>query len=153
MRRPPRKASDGIFAGGMGFNVFYQGVLISIITLAAYFIGHRMEAGVWEIAESADGITMAFLAMSMAEIFHAYNMRSHDSIFRLRTHNMLLFGTMILSLLLTSAVIFIPALSGLFGFESIDLKEYLVALALAFSIIPLVEIIKAVQRKIGKNKN
>mgnify|MGYP003376601469 FL=1 len=66
---------------------------------------------------------------------------------------MLLFGTMILSLLLTSAVIFIPALSGLFGFESIDLKEYLVALALAFSIIPLVEIIKAVQRKIGKNKN
>ena len=112
-----------------------------------------MEAGVWEIAESADGITMAFLAMSMAEIFHAYNMRSHDSIFRLRTHNMLLFGTMILSLLLTSAVIFIPALSGLFGFESIDLKEYLVALALAFSIIPFVEIIKAVQRKIGKNKN
>ena len=153
MTRKPRKSNEGIFAGGMGFNVFYQGVLISIITLAAYFIGHRMEAGVWEIAESADGITMAFLAMSMAEIFHAYNMRSHDSIFRLRTHNMLLFGTMILSLLLTSAVIFIPALSGLFGFESIDLKEYLVALALAFSIIPLVEIIKAVQRKIGKNKN
>ena len=150
MTRKPRKSNEGIFAGGMGFNVFYQGVLISIITLAAYFIGHRMEAGVWEIAESADGITMAFLAMSMAEIFHAYNMRSHDSIFRLRTHNMLLFGTMILSLLLTSAVIFIPALSGLFGFESIDLKEYLVALALAFSIIPLVEIIKAVQRKIGK---
>ena len=153
MTRKPRKSNEGIFAGGMGFNVFYQGVLISIITLAAYFIGHRMEAGVWEIAESADGITMAFLAMSMAEIFHAYNMRSHDSIFRLRTHNMLLFGTMILSLLLTSAVIFIPALSGLFGFESIDLKEYLVALALAFSIIPFVEIIKAVQRKIGKNKN
>lgn len=153
MTRKPRKSDEGIFAGDTGFNVFYQGILISIITLAAYFIGHRMEAGVWEIAESADGITMAFLAMSMAEIFHAYNMRSHDSIFRLRTHNMLLFGTMILSLLLTSAVIFIPALSSLFGFETIDLKEYLVALALAFSIIPLVEIVKAVQRKLRKKNS
>ncbi len=142
MSRKPRKSNEGIFANGMGFNVFYQGLMISAITLVAYLIGHFIESGRWEFTNSPDGMTMAFLAMSMAEIFHSYNMRSHKSIFKLKTHNMLLFGTMILSLLLTSAVIFIPALSSLFGFETISLKEYVVALGLAILTIPIVEFIK-----------
>ncbi len=152
MSRKPRKSNEGIFANGLGFNVFYQGIMISAITLAAYFIGHFMESGKWEIAQSADGITMAFLAMSMAEIFHSYNMRSHHSIFKLNTHNMLLFGTMILALILTSAVIFIPALSNLFGFEEISLAEYGVALGLAVLTIPIVEVVKAIQRARRKDK-
>ena len=106
MKRKPRNPSDGIFAGGMGFDVAYQGILVSIVTLAAYFIGHFMEAGVWEITNSPDGITMAFLTMSMAEIFHSYNMRSRTgSIFKLKHHNFYIFGAMVASLLLTSAVI------------------------------------------------
>ncbi len=149
MTRKPRKSNEGIFANGMGFNVFYQGLMISIITLAAYFIGHFMEAGKWEIAQSPDGMTMAFLTMSMAEIFHSYNMRSHNSIFRLKTHNMLLFGTMIVSLLLTTMLIYIPALSNMFGFEEISLLEYAVALGLAFLTIPIVEIVKLIQRKVS----
>jgi Ca2+-transporting ATPase len=46
MRRPPRDANEGIFAGGMGFDIAVQGVLVTLITVAAYFIGHFMEAGV-----------------------------------------------------------------------------------------------------------
>ena len=72
----PRKASDGIFSNGLGFDVAYQGAMVTVLVLAAYFIGHFMESGVWEITQSADGMTMAFLTMSMAEIFHSFNMRS-----------------------------------------------------------------------------
>lgn len=153
MKRKPRNPSDGIFAGGMGFDVAYQGILVSIVTLAAYFIGHFMEAGVWEITNSPDGITMAFLTMSMAEIFHSYNMRSRTgSIFTLKHHNFYIFGAMVASLLLTSAVIYIPFLSEAFQFEHISLQEYVVSLALAFSVIPIVEIIKAIQRAAAKRR-
>lgn len=147
MTRKPRKSDEGIFANGLGFNVAYQGLMVSVITLAAYFIGHYMEAGVWEVTQSADGMTMAFLAMSMAEIFHSFNMRSHGSIFKLRTQNMLLWGTMIFSLALTTLLIFVPALRNLFDFEPISLAEYGVALLLALSTIPIVEIVKLFQRK------
>ncbi len=147
MTRKPRKSDEGIFANGLGFNVAYQGLMVSVITLAAYFIGHFMESGRWEIAESPDGMTMAFLTMSMAEIFHSFNMRSHGSIFKLKTHNMLLWGTMALSLLLTTLLIFVPALRTLFDFEHINLLEYFVALLLAITTIPIVECVKLIQRK------
>ena len=76
MRRKPRSSKEGIFSGGLGTGVVYQGALITLITLGAYFIGHYMETGLWEITTSGHGMTMAFLTMSMAEIFHSFNMRS-----------------------------------------------------------------------------
>ena len=76
MRRKPRDAKAGIFSDGMGVDIAYQGVLVTILTIASYFIGHFMETGNWEITNSAHGMTMAFLTMSMAEIFHSFNMRS-----------------------------------------------------------------------------
>ena len=53
---------------------------------------------------------------------------------------------------MTTVVIYVPFLSNAFGFESIDLGEYAVALALAFAIIPLVEIVKAIERAYDKKK-
>ncbi len=152
MERKPRSPKDGIFSGGLGVDVLYQGVLVTVITLAAYFIGHYMEAGVWEIANSADGMTMAFLTMSMAEIFHSFNLRSQrKSILHMKHHNIFLIGGMALSLILTTAVIYIPGVNTAFGFEHISIPEYLVALGLAFLIIPVVEVVKFFQRKFGKN--
>ena len=149
MHRAPRSSDEGIFAGGMGVSAAYQGVAVTILTLAAYFIGHFLEAGRWEIVQSADGMTMAFLTMSMAEIFHSYNLRSqYGSIISLKTHNLYLFGAMLLSLLLTAAVIYIPPVAALFGFESISLLEYAVAMGLAVRIIPIVELVKLVQRRV-----
>ena len=151
MSRPPRNAKDGIFAGGMAVDIAYQGLMVTIITLAAYFIGHYIESGVWEVTNSADGMTMAFLAMSMAEIFHSFNMRSQrGSVFRLKSHNKLLWASMLLSLLLTTAVIYIPFLSDAFNFEHISVLEYGVAMGLAVCVIPIVEVIKALQRRFGK---
>ncbi len=153
MQRQPRNPKDGIFANGMGFDVVLQGVTVAIICLAAYFVGHYMEAGVWEIANSADGMTMAFLALSMTEIFHSFNMRSlHKSIFRMGSRNKFLWGAMLFSLLSTSAVIFVPFLANAFGFETISLAEYLVSMLLAFAIVPVVEIEKIFERRRMRKK-
>ena len=154
MKRKPRDSKDGIFAGGMGIHVVLQGVFVTIITLAAYFVGHYMEAGVWEFTDSADGMTMAFLALSMAEIFHSFNMRSlNKSIFKMGRQNLFLWGAMILSIVCTTAVIYVPFLSNAFGFEHISFAEYAVAILIALTIIPLVEISKVFQRMAEKRKN
>ena len=95
----------------MGFDIVFQGVVITILTMAAYFLGHYMEAGVWEITESPDGMTMAFLTLSMVEIFHSFNMRSRrHSIFALPRQNKYLVWSFIASLVCTTVVIYVPAL-------------------------------------------
>ncbi len=156
MSRPPRNSKDGIFSGGVGFDIFYQGLFVTGLTLAAYFIGHYIEAGVWEITNSPDGMTMAFLTMSMCEIFHSLNMRSQRGSTVAMTfkgsHNVYLFGSCLMSLLMTTVVIYVPFLANAFDFQTIDLMEYAVALALAFAIIPLVEIVKAIERVYDKKK-
>jgi len=148
MQHPPRSAKEGIFARGLGFDVIWQGVLVTVVTLAAYFIGHFMESGVFEVAESPDGMTMAFLTLSMAEMFHSMNMRSRrQSIFRMKHHNKYLIGAMAASLVLTTTVIAVPALAAAFQFESISVAEYLTAMGLGILVIPVVEIVKIFQRR------
>lgn len=150
MTRPPRDSRDGIFSGGMGIDIIYQGILVTIITLASYIIGHCMEVGHFEMPKgiSDDGMTMAFLTMSMCEIFHSFNMRSQrKSVFSLPTHNKVLWAAMIGSLILTTLVLEVPAVANAFGFTTVDWKEYGIALILAFLVIPIVEIVKLFQRK------
>ena len=153
MLRKPRDPKAGVFSDGMGFNIAYQGIMVSILTVASYFIGHYLESGVWEIAQSPDGITMAFLTMSMAEIFHSLNMRSqHNSIFTMKSSNIYLFFAMILALVLTTVVIEVPFIANLFDFEVISFKEYAVAMGLAVSVIPIVELVKWIQRRSSSSK-
>jgi Ca2+-transporting ATPase len=148
MKRNPRDAKAGIFSGGMGFDIAYQGIMVSSLTLLSYFVGHFMESGVWEIANSADGMTMAFLTMSMAEIFHSFNMRSQrKSIFRLPTQNKLLIGASIVTLIATTLVCEVPFLAAAFGFSSVTFAEYVIAIVLGMLVLPIVEIVKFVQRK------
>ena len=153
MDRPPRKASDGIFAGGLGVDIAYQGVLIAVITLASYIIGHCMEAGhfAWPHGVSDDGMTMAFLTMNMCEILHSFNMRSQRrSIFTLSGHNKLLWVAMLAALALTTIVLKVPAIAAAFGFTPVDWNEYAVALGLAILVVPIVELVKLFQRRAGK---
>ena len=160
MRRPPRNSKDGIFAGGLGFDVIYQGVLVTLITITAYLIGASMEfkeaANGWFSAlrtagESGHGMTMAFLTMSMCEIFHSFNMRSQrKSVFTLKGQNKVLWAAMLGSLLLTTLVIEVPFIASAFGFTIIDWTEYGIAMGLAITVIPIVEIVKFIQRSIKK---
>ena len=151
MRRKPRDAKAGIFANGMGFDIAYQGALVSLLVLASYFIGHFLETGTITIENSADGTTMAFLTMSMAEIFHSLNMRSlRGSVFTLGSQNWILNGAAVATLILTTAVCEIPFLANAFGFTPISLVEYAIAIALGVAAFFVVEIVKFFQRKYSK---
>ncbi len=153
MHRAPRDAKAGVFAGGMGFDVVCQGFMISALVLVSYFIGDFMETGSWSIANSEHGMTMAFLTMSMAEIFHSFNMRSQrGSLFGLKGHNMILYLAAIGSLLLTTVICEVPFLANAFGLMPISLTEYAVAIGIGACIIPLVEIIKLIQRTVAKKR-
>lgn len=154
MKRPPRSSSDGIFSGGMAGDIAYQGILITVITLVSYIIGHSMEVGHFAIPHgvSHDGMTMAFLTMSMCEIFHAFNMRSQrKSVFKLG-HNIVLWMAMLGSVALTTIVLEVPAVANAFGFTPVSWNEYAIAIGLAVLIVPIVETVKAFQRKAAKKK-
>lgn len=169
MKRSPRNSKDGIFAGGMGFDVVYQGLMVSVLTLVAYVLGIVMagaDAGIHltfkEILAVNDennfllhqnGMTMAFLTLAMSEIFHSFNMRSRrQSIAKMGSINWYLVGAMILSLVLSTVVIYIPFLAEAFDFAHISLKEYVTALAVSVCVIPIVEVVKAIQRAAEKKK-
>ena len=159
MQRPPRNSKEGIFAGGLFFDIVYQGILVTALTIVSYIIGAFMDpdVGSWDalraLGHSDHGMTMAFLTMSMCEIFHSFNLRSQrKSIFTLKGHNKVLWLAMIGSLLLTTAVLEIPFLANAFGFTPIGLEEYGIAMILAILVIPVVELVKLIQRAIAKNK-
>ena len=153
MTRQPRPKNEGIFAGGLGVNCFIQGVAVSIITLVSYFIGDYVETGHLQIVSSTHGMTMAFLTLSMAELFHSFNMRSLDkSLFSIKGHNKYLLYTLVGAFVLTICVLYIPFLRDAFSFEHISLMEFAIALIMAVLIIPIVEVQKFIQRKIAKKK-
>ena len=156
MKRRPRSARAGIFAGGMGGDIAYQGLMVSVLVLASYFLGHFMESGVWEIPAnglSPEGTTMAFLTMSMAEIFHSLNMRSQrGSLFTMGSRNWALLVSSFAALLLTTLVCEVPFIAAAFDFTTVEFSEYIVAIGLGFLVIPIVEIVKFFQRLAAKKK-
>ena len=153
MSKQPRDTKAGIFADGMGFDVAYQGIVVTILVLISYFIGLHDHIGSFAIADSAHGTTMAFLTMSMAEIFHSFNLRSQrGSIFRLPTQNKNLWFSAVGSLLATTLVCEVPFLANAFGFTAVGVGEYLIAIALGFCIIPIVELVKWIQRRKAAKK-
>ena len=95
MKRKPRKASDGVFAGGMGVDIIFQGIVITALVLASFFAGmYFHNNGVIDITDLLDGIpdpegvTMSFITLSMVEIFHSFNMRSRRaSLFTMKKQN------------------------------------------------------------------
>ena len=157
MQRPPRDSKEGIFAGGLFADIAYQGILVTALTIISYLIGASFEFGTSFFAQLRDlgasdhGMTMAFLTMSMCEIFHSFNLRSQrKSIFSLKGQNKVLWAAMIGSFILTTVLLEVPFLAAAFGFTPIGLTEYGIAIGLAILVIPIVEIVKAFQRKAAK---
>ena len=101
-----------------------------------------------------NGMTMAFLTINLAELFHAISMRTQrGSLMKLKTFNWWLFGALTLTFLLNIALIYVPAFEVLFDFAPINFTEFMIALALAFSVLPVLEVYKFIMRTIDKNKN
>ena len=159
MSRKPRKASDGVFAGNMGVDCIVQGLIITALVLASFFVGVYFDMGYINVADmiagSADeeGVMMAFITLNMVEIFHCFNMRSRRaSLFSMKKQNLWLWGSAALALVLTVIVTVQPSLAAMFFGPGVVLEPRGVAMALflAFLIIPLVEMYKAIMRGIEK---
>ena len=159
MKRKPRNASDGVFAGGMGLDIAFQGIIITLLVLASFFAGVYFDMGYIDIADmiagtaDAEGVTMAFITLSMVEIFHSFTMRSRRaSIFTMKTQNKWLWGAAALALALTVVPVEVDVLANVFGFMPLPPHALLTALGLALLIIPIMEVYKAIMRGIEKNK-
>jgi len=140
MTLPPRDSKEGIFAGGLGIDVIWQGACVSALTLISFFVGNALDDGF--------GTTMAFVTMSMAEIVHSFNLRSREkSVFTLKGHNRVLWLTMVASFLLTALVIFVPFLQSAFSFMPITFWEYVLALVIGALILPISEAVKFIKNK------
>ena len=151
MKRKPRETKEGIFARGLGFGVIYQGIFVAGLTMLSYYLGRYAFDGGSELM----GTSMAFLTLSMAEVFHSFNMRSlKGSIFAIKKQNLILWGASILATALTVLVLQVPFISEkIFALTPLEEGPFFAALGIAFAIIPLVEIVKLIQRAVDKKKN
>ncbi|MCL2810580.1 MAG: calcium-translocating P-type ATPase, PMCA-type [Clostridia bacterium] len=148
MRRKPRPPSEGLFSGGAGSIMVLEGALMGLLILFSYFAGEYIEHGSVSFQQSADGMTMAFLTTNFVEMFRALSARSlHGSIFAMKSVNWWLWGAFVWTFVLTCGVFFIPTFRNLFGLTVIDFKEFMIALGLALSILPVSELIKAYKRR------
>ena len=159
MKRKPRNATDGVFAGGMGLDIAVQGVIITVLVLASFFVGVYFDMGYIDIADmiagtaDEEGVTMAFITLSMVEIFHCFNMRSRRaSLFSMKKQNKWLWGAALLALVLTVVVVEVPFLAEMFGFMELPIEALAWAIGLAFLIIPIMEVYKAIMRAVEKNQ-
>lgn len=143
MNQQPRDSREGIFSGGLGVNIIYQGLLTAGLVLGAFFIARR----VWH-DDPTTAATAAFVTMSICEVVQAYALRSIDkSVFRLGTVNKFIWFALGLSLLATALVVYVPVLAGIFQLAPLGARELLLALGLAASILPIIEAVKWLQRR------
>jgi len=148
MNKKPRKAKASFFDEGMGVNVIFQGTIIGIITLIAYYIGDHI------FHEHALGMTMAFATLAFTELAHSFNVRSIDkSLFSIGVFsNKTLTFAMLGSALLQVIVLLVPQISALFEVKTMNPTQWLIVAGLSLSIIPIVEIQKLIVRLTKKSK-
>jgi len=164
MRRKPRSSDESVFANGAGLDIIIKGIFMAAMILISYFIGTNMGLPESEIAlfkgmsiediKHLNGMTMAFLTTNFTQMFQAFCMRSQtQSIFKLKTKNNWLIGSLIITAILTISVMYIPFLRNAFDLAPISLGEFAIALGLAVLVIPVFELIKVIKKKIAERKD
>ncbi len=148
MKRKPRNSNESVFANGAGFATIVHGLIMAILVLTSFFFGQYLQYNKTGFFESSYGVSMAFITANFIEIFYAICMRSlKGSIFKMKHKNLLLVGSFFVSAVLTLGVIYVPILSQWFELEMVKIEELLIAVGLALVIIPIVELLKLIQRK------
>ena len=142
MERPPRKNTGSLFGDGLGGRILLEGVMIGVLALLAFGIGHvyfDQENGY------AVGRTMAFAVLSLSQLVHAFNMRGEGSLGKLPfCSNKWLLMAFVVGVALQCVVIMMPPLAGIFQAVPLNGEQWLLTAALALAPLPLVELEKAV---------
>lgn len=147
MKQKPRDSRKSIFADGFAASMIFYGVLVGVITLAAYWLGEYVLSN----PNVADGTanTMAFATLVFGELTRAFAVRSETrSIFSIGVFsNSAMNKAFLVSLALQLAVLFIPFLQEIFKVQSLTGMEWLIVILL--SLVPLIvsEITKAFRSK------
>lgn len=143
MKEKPRHKDEDFFAHGLGFTIAWQGIMIGCLTLISYIIGNQQSHAI--------GMTMAFMTLSLAQLFHAFNVKSEKSIFHSHLfNNKYLWGAFAVGVLIQLVVMYTPGLHNVFKLESLSLMNSMIAAGLAFSVIIIVEITKLINRTMKK---
>ena len=144
MERPPRKNTGSLFGDGLGGRILLEGVMIGVLALLAFGIGHvyfDQEDGY------AVGRTMAFAVLSLSQLVHAFNMRGEASLGKLPfCSNKWLLMAFVVGVALQCVVIMMPSLAGIFQVVPLNGEQWLLTAALALAPLPLVELEKAIWR-------
>lgn len=142
MERPPRKNTGSLFGDGLGGRILLEGVMIGVLALLAFGIGHvyfDQEDGY------AVGRTMAFAVLSLSQLVHAFNMRGEGSLGKLLfCSNKFLLMAFVVGVVLQCVVIMMPPLAGIFQVVPLNGEQWLLTAALALAPLPLVELEKAI---------
>ena len=152
MQHKPRGRKSNFFSGGVMGSVVYQGILQGLITLLVYSLAIKFPVHGTYSEIHADALTMSFATLGLIQLFHAFNVKSiHQSIFKVGLFRNKQFNLAILvSLILLASTIVVPGFNQLFHVSHLDAFQWGIVVGCSFMIIPIVEIVKLIQRRIGK---
>ena len=150
MNRKPNKKQKGIFTKGMTWRIVYQGVMIGLLTLAAFIIGLNtrnvpvIDGKTPEEVRVMVAQTMAFIVLALSELVHVFNIRNNrKSLFTSGLFsNLILIGAIALSAGLMFVVLLVPGLRELFGIVMLPAENIIETVCLVFAPVVIVEIFK-----------
>lgn len=155
MTHKPRGRQSNFFDGGVFGAIMYQGVFQTILVLAVYgwglvFPEHHTQAEI-----HADALTMAYATLGLIQLLHAFNVKSvYQSVFKVGLFRNKTFNWAIpVAFILLMATIVVPGLNNLFHVSHLSFTQWLAVIVGSFLIVVLVEIVKAIQRALGKDKD
>ncbi|HEL9645109.1 TPA: cation-translocating P-type ATPase [Streptococcus suis] len=151
MTHKPRGRNSSFFSGGVLSSIIYQGILQTALVLGVYgFALLYPEHSIYEEIH-ADALTMAYVTLGLIQLVHAYNVKSvYQSIFTVGLFKNKLFNWSIpFAFLLLMATIVVPGFSNFFHVSVLSPTQWLVTIIGSGLMVVVVEIVKAVQRKMG----
>ncbi|WP_314257437.1 cation-translocating P-type ATPase [Granulicatella elegans] len=150
MKHPPRGKSSNFLSNGVLPSIYYQGFFEGGVTLFVYWYATHV-AG-WGVPT---GETMAFSSLGLIQLFHAFNVKSvYKSLATVGAFKNKMFNiAIVVSALMLLSVLVVPGLTTVFSVTVLTLEQWLIVLAAAFSIVPFVEIAKAIMRGMGLDKD
>ncbi len=152
MEHKPRGKNSNFFSGGVLSSIIYQGILEAAVVLFVYWSAIQWPVHATYTEIHADALTMSFATLGLMQLFHAFNTKSvHQSLFKVGFFKNKSFNWAILaSFILMMSIIVIPGLNDIFKVAHLDTYQWAVVIGMSFAIIPIVEIVKFIQRKMGK---
>lgn len=150
MKHPPRGKSSNFLSNGVLPSIYYQGFFEGGVTLFVYW--YATHAAGWGVPT---GETMAFATLGLIQLFHAFNVKSvYKSLATVGVFKNKMFNiAIVVSALMLLSVLVVPGLTTVFSVTVLNLEQWLVVLAAAFSIVPFVEIAKAIMRGMGLDQD